>query len=295
MVAGPERVLVEIAGRRLSVSNFDKPLYADGTTKGEVVAYYTAVAPALLPFVTGRPLTLRRWPDGTAAPGFFEKHLARSAPDWLRRATVGEVRHVVIDDVAGLVWVANLAGLELHVPQWRVDGEGRARPPDRLVVDLDPGPPADVLTCAEVALLVREVLVAEGLRPQPKTSGGKGLQLLAPLAGDVPADAVKEAARQAAVRLERAHPGLVVSRMEKAVRRGRVLFDWSQNHPAKTTIAAWSLRGGAQPTVSTPVSWAELEAALEAHDATRLRFDLRQAVSRAVGPNPWGADWSSLG
>jgi bifunctional non-homologous end joining protein LigD len=286
-----ERLTVEVAGRTLSVSNLSKQLFPSGYTKGEVIAYYTAVAPVLLPHLAGRPLTLRRWPDGTAGPSFFEKNVARNAPAWMRTAAVptpgstrdrDTVEFVVVDDLPGLVWVANLAGLELHVPQWRLADDDEPLPPDRLVVDLDPGPPADLVACCRVALLVRDALAADGLALVPKTSGAKGLQAYAALAGSAPWEEVHRYAKQVAERIEREHPRLVVSRMEKALRRGKVLVDWSQNHRAKTTIAPYSLRGLPDPTVSTPVGWDEVEAVADGADPRALRFLADDVVSRVA-------------
>lgn len=267
--AAETRVVVEVAGRRLSLSNLEKVLYpGSGTTKGEVIDYYTRVSPALLPHLQGRPLTLRRWPNGTGTAGFFEKNAARHAPDWIRTAVIETpgstkdretIEFVIVEDLPSLVYVATMAGLELHVPQWRVDDEARPLFPDRLVVDLDPGAPADVVDCCRVAVLVRDLLGGDGLPAHPKTSGNKGLQLYAGLDATASGEDVNGYARAMAQRLERAHPELVVSRMEKRLRPGKVLVDWSQNNAAKTTIAPYSLRGREIPTVSTPVTWAEVE------------------------------------
>lgn len=283
-----ERVSVSVDGRRLSLSNLDKSLYPDGTTKGDVIAYYTAVAPVLLPHLLDRPLTLRRWPDGTDAPGFFEKNVARTAPDWVRQVVLPvpgstkdreTIRFVLVQDLPTLVWVANLAGLELHVPQWRVDANGDPTPPTRLVVDLDPGPPADILTCCRVALLARDVLAEHGLPTWPTTSGGKGMQLYAPLDGTTPWTQVKNLAQELAERLERDHPALVVSRMDKRLRRGKVLVDWSQNHGGKTTICPYSLRGRDRPSVATPVEWSEVQ---DARHAADLSFEPSSVLARVA-------------
>lgn len=268
---------MSVEGRRLSVSNLDKALYPDGTTKGDVIAYYTAVAPVLLPHLRRRPLTLRRWPDGTAAPGFFEKNVARTAPDWVHQVDLpvpgstkdrDTIRFVTVEDLPTLVWVANLAGLELHVPQWRLDERDRPGHPDRLVVDLDPGPPADILTCCAVALQVRAVAADAGLQTSPTTSGGKGLQLYARLDGSMTWQEARELAQAWAEQLERT-TDVVVSRMDTRLRRGKVLLDWSQNHAGKTTISPYSLRGRERPSVATPLTWAEVE---DATDPSALRF-----------------------
>ena len=182
-----------------------------------------------------------------------------------------------MDDLPTLVWVANLAGLELHVPQWRLDEQDEPLPPDRLVVDLDPGPPADVVTCCAVALLVRDTLADIGLATRATTSGGKGLQLYATLDGTLSSQDARRLARQLAEKLEKEHPGLVLSVMDTKARRGKVFLDWSQNHPGKTTISPYSLRGRALPSVATPLSWDEVESA---HLAADLRFTLDDVLAR---------------
>jgi bifunctional non-homologous end joining protein LigD len=261
---------VEVDGRRLALSNLEKVLYpATGTTKAEVIAYYTAVAPVLLPHLTGRPVTRKRWPDGVASSPFFEKNAPMGTPDWVRTVRLPvpgstkdreTIDFALIDGLADLVWTANLAALEIHVPQWTVGPRGAVRGPNRFVVDLDPGAPAGLAQCAEVAFAARERLAADGLECVPVTSGGKGMQLYAPLAGTQDAMVVHGYAKAVAEELERAMPKLVVSRMTKAIRPGRVLFDWSQNHPAKTTISPYSLRGRDLPTAAAPRTWEELEA-----------------------------------
>jgi bifunctional non-homologous end joining protein LigD len=260
-----QRVAVTVDGRTLSLSNLDKVLYPeDGFTKGEVIHYYTAIAPALLPHLAGRPLTVVRYPNGVRRTGFFEKNAPLGTPGWVhtRRLPVpgsasgrDTLDFIVVDGLAAVVWLANLAALELHVPQWRVGAAG----PDRLVLDLDPGEPAGLEQCAEVALLLRERLAADGLTAYPKTSGRKGMQLMCAIAGEQDAEVVSGYARTLAVELEAAHPARVVSRMAKAARPGRVFIDWSQNNAAKTTVAPYSLRAASAPTVSTPLTWAEVE------------------------------------
>jgi bifunctional non-homologous end joining protein LigD len=261
---------VEVGGRRLMLRNLDKVLYpATGTTKGEVLAYYAAVAPALLAQLHDRPLTRKRWPDGVGSAGFFEKNLPAGTPTWVRRValpTPGSTKdrelitYPLLDDLAGLVWVANLAALELHVPQWRVGPQGAVHAPDRLVIDLDPGAPAGLAECTQVAHVVRERLADDGLDAVPVTSGGKGMQLYAAVSGHQDAASVHGYVKRLAEQLERELPRLVVSRMTKSLRPGRVLLDWSQNHPTKTTIAPYSLRGGALPCAAAPRRWTELEA-----------------------------------
>lgn len=268
---------VQIGEHRLVLRNLGKVLYPDsGTTKGEVLAYYTGVAEAMLVHVRHRPATRKRWPDGVAGPSFFEKNLPNGTPAWVRRVRLpvpGSMRdretivYPLIDDLASLVWTANLAALEIHVPQWTgapsPDGDrvrGTAGLPNRLVVDLDPGAPAGLAECTEVALAVREQLTGDGLDCHPVTSGGKGMQLYAPLRGDQDAEVVIGYAKALAEAMQARLPRLVVSRMTKAIRPGKVFIDWSQNNPAKTTIAPYSLRGRQFPTVAAPRSWAELEA-----------------------------------
>jgi bifunctional non-homologous end joining protein LigD len=286
-----KKVIVDVDGRRLGLSNLDKVLYPEhGTTKGEVIDYYTRIAPVLLPHLADRPLTRKRWPDGVAAGSFFEKNAPRGTPDWVRTVTLPSpgstrgteaVTYVVCDELPTLVWLANLAVLEMHVPQWRVD-DARARNPDRLVLDLDPGAPANVIECCQVALILAETLAADGLLAYPKTSGSKGMQMYIALDGKADVDTVHGFARRLAERLEKEHPRLVVSRMEKRLRPGKVLVDWSQNNAAKTTVAPYSMRGREQPTVSTPVTWDEVEQAARSNAKSRLplRFDYRDALGR---------------
>lgn len=261
MAAGGQ--LVEIGGRRLRLSNLEKVLYpATGTTKGEVIDYYSRIAPAILPHLRGRPVTRLRWPDGVGHPPFFAKDLEAGAPAWLPRRAIdhsgGAKDYPLVDDVAGLVYLAQVASLELHTPQWRFDGAGR-NSPDRLVLDLDPGPGAGLAECAEVARWAREILQGVGMDPLPVTSGSKGIHLYAALDGTRSSDEISAFARELARALEADHPELVVSAMSKAVRPGKVFVDWSQNNGAKTTIAPYSLRGREQPWVAAPRSWGELE------------------------------------
>jgi bifunctional non-homologous end joining protein LigD len=273
-----DRSAVEIDGRRLSVSNLDKVLYPTaGFTKGEVIDYYARVAPVLLPHVEQRPASFIRYPDGVETKGFFAKNAPKGTPSWVRTvrlpapgSTLGreELDYVVVDERPTLVWAANLAAIELHVPQWTVGPRGAVRNPDLLVVDLDPGPPANVLQCAEVALLVREYLTEHGLMSFAKTSGSKGMQVYAPIA---PATdrRTSDYAHEMAKALEQEHPKLVLSRMAKNLRGGKVFVDWSQNNGAKTTVAPYSLRAREQPWVSTPVTWDEVA---DARKLTDLQF-----------------------
>ena len=266
----PDDQLVSIDGRQFKLKRLDKVLYPEaGTTKAEVLDYYARIAPVLLPQLADRPVTRIRWPDGTDSTPFFEKNVPSYAPSWVRTVTLptpGSSRNretlifPVLRETADLVWMANLAALELHVPQWTVGPRGAVRNPNRLVIDLDPGPPAGLAECAEAAHLIRDRLAEDGLTAIPVTSGSKGLQLYAPLDGSQSADLVIGYAKRLAETLARSHPKLVVSNMTKALRVGKVLLDWSQNNPSKTTICPYSLRGRARPWVAAPRTWEELAA-----------------------------------
>ncbi|RZT86424.1 bifunctional non-homologous end joining protein LigD [Pseudonocardia sediminis] len=261
---------------RARLTNPDKVLYPrTGTTKTDVLAHYLAVAEVMLPHIADRPLTMVRWPDGVGKPSFFEKNVARHAPDWVRTARVGTpggrsetADFPVIDSVEGLAWAANLAALELHVPQWRLGPRDGRHPPDLVVFDLDPGEGTSIVECCRVAEWLDDVLAEHDLEAWPRTSGGKGLQLYIPV-GVTRAEQTSEFAHDVADRLATDHPREVVSVMAKARRTGRVFVDWSQNNTAKTTIASYSLRGRERPTVATPVTWDEVRAC---HAAEDLRF-----------------------
>lgn len=266
-------VHVEVEGRTLRLSNLDKVLYpGTGTTKGEVLHYYAQVAPVMLPHLAGRAATRIRWPHGTGQGSFFEKNAPAGTPSWVRIAAVpttgsrggteGELRFPVVDDVATLTWLANLAALEIHVHQWRVDDDSRPLPPDRLVVDLDPGDGTGLGECAEVALMVRDRLAADGLACAPVTSGSKGLHLYAALDGSRDSGEVRDYAHELGEELARSS-SLVITEMTKAKRSGKVFLDWSQNTAAKTTVAPYSLRGREAPYVAAPRTWAEIEAGAE--------------------------------
>lgn len=262
MTQARTEVAVDVEGRTLTLVNLEKVMYPrSGTTKAEVLHYYAQVAPVLLPQLAGRAVTRIRWPHGTGDASFFEKNAPAGTPSWIRVVAMPNgVRFPVIDSLAGLTWLVNLASLELHVHQWTVDERGQVLPPDRMVIDLDPGDPAGLGECARVALLVRDRLAAEGLSCVPVTSGSKGLHLYAPLTGGRSSDEVRDHAKEIAEELERAHPRLVVSQMAKARRGGKVFLDWSQNVAAKTTISPYSLRGRERPMVAAPRTWAEIEA-----------------------------------
>jgi bifunctional non-homologous end joining protein LigD len=260
-----QRIRVDVDGQSLELSNLDKVLYpAAAFTKGEVINYYTQVAPVLLPHLRDRALTRIRYPNGVDGQSFFEKNKPGGTPDWVRVETLPvpgstkdreTIDYVVADDLPTLVWLANLAALELHTPQWRV-GED----PDLMVVDLDPGAPAGLRECCTVAVLMRDRLAEDGLTAYPKTSGKKGMQLSCPIAGTQPAEEVSAYAKRIAEELERGSPKSVTSKMAKRLRPGKVFIDWSQNSASKTTVAPYSLRAQATPTVSTPLTWEEVEA-----------------------------------
>ncbi|WP_199431464.1 non-homologous end-joining DNA ligase [Qaidamihabitans albus] len=281
-----EGQLVEVAGRRLRVSNLDKVLYPeDGFTKGEVIDYYVRAAQVLLPHVRDRPMTLKRYPNGVEGNSFFEKDVSRHAPEWVRTVcieTPGSSRgaekadFALVQDLPTLVWVANLASLELHVPQWTVGPRGAIRDPDLLVFDLDPGSPATIVECCAVALRLREELESEGHAAYPKTSGSKGMQVYSPVRTRS-GERTGEYARGLAERLERELPELVVSRMTKRLRPGKVLIDWSQNNPKKTTVAPYSLRARPAPTVSTPILWDEVQ---ECRQPADLVFTADEVLDR---------------
>ena len=263
----PSKIVVEVDGHHVTLSNLDKVLYPNGFTKGQVIDYYTRIAPVLLPHLERRAVTRKRYPDGVEGQVFFEKNTPRGTPEWVHTevlpspgSTKGRetIEYVVIDDLATLVWTANLAALELHTHMWKI---GRTTP-DLLVLDLDPGPPASIVECCEVALLLRDRLARDGVDALAKTSGSKGLQLYA----RAPVQDTSAYAKGLAAELERSHPALVVSRMAKVERPGKVLVDWSQNNLAKTTVTVYSLRARPEPTVSTPITWAEVEACTRASD-----------------------------
>jgi bifunctional non-homologous end joining protein LigD len=262
--------MVDVEGRQVRVSHLEKVMYpSTGTTKAEVMNYLVRVAPALLAQLKDRPVTRIRWPDGMGGEKFFEKNVPRGAPEWLRRQTLraapgsddegAELVLPFVDDLAGLVWCANQGSLELHTPQWSVGPRGGVRRPDRLVIDLDPGAPAGLDECATVAHLVADRLREDGLPESvPVTSGSKGMQLYAKLPGTKTVMEVRQYARDLAYAVAAAHPQLVVAVMKKDVRGGKVLIDWSQNHPAKTTITPYSLRGRELPRVAAPRWWDEV-------------------------------------
>jgi bifunctional non-homologous end joining protein LigD len=269
-------VEVEVEGRRLSLSNLDKVMYpSTGFTKGQVIDYYTRVAPVLLPHLRDRPLTLKRYPNGIEGQYFYEKRCPSHAPDWVRSQEASGINFCVCDDLPTLVWLANLADIELHPSLSLVDDVLR---PTVMAFDLDPGPPAGLAECCEVALILREALGRIGLESFAKTSGSKGIQVYAPLnVDDVDYDGgTKPLSRALARHLEGEHPKLVVSSQKKELRRGKVLIDWSQNDEHKTTVSVYSLRARERPTVSTPLHWAEVEAG----DPDALVFEADDVLDR---------------
>ncbi|HUA14124.1 MAG TPA: non-homologous end-joining DNA ligase [Verrucomicrobiae bacterium] len=275
---------VEIQGRHIPLSNLDKVLYpAVGFTKKDVIDYYVRIAPALLPHLAGRALTRKRYPDGVDAQPFFEKNAPMHRPDWVKTAPIWSgsnrrtVHYVLADDLATLVWLANLAALELH-PSLALAADITC--PTEMVFDLDPGPPADIVQCCQVGLWLREIFEHLGLQSFPKTSGSKGLQVYIPLNTPTDFDATKLFSHALAQLLEHDHPQQVVSEMKKQVRTGKVFVDWSQNDEHKTTVAVYSLRAKEHPTVSTPVTWDEVERCLKKKDSKLLVFEAKQTIAR---------------
>jgi len=287
MRPGGEEVRVDVEGRTLTLTNLDKVLYPrSGTTKGEVINYYAQIAPVLLPLLRDRPVTRVRWPHGVERDRFFEKNAPAGTPRWVRTADVpttgsrGESRHgdrlvyPVIDDLATLTWAANLAALELHVHQWTVTKQGKPRGADRLVIDLDPGDPAGLHECCQVALLVRDKLAERKLDARAVTSGSKGMHLYATLPRRQDSDAVSAMAKELAEELQGEQPKLVTATMTKSKRSGKIFLDWSQNAGSKTTLSPYSLRGLERPTVATPVTWEEVgEGAEDPLALEQFRYD----------------------
>jgi bifunctional non-homologous end joining protein LigD len=277
--------VIEIEGKHLKLTNLEKILYpATGFTKGQVVDYYARIAPVLVPHLTARPLTLKRYPGGVDKEFFFEKNTTKYRPDWVKTAPIWSegnhrnVNYVLVNDLATLVWVANLAAIELH-PSLSL--AKKIESPTILAFDLDPGAPANILQCCQVAFWLRDIFEHFGLQSFPKTSGSKGLQIYVPLNTPTTYDITKPFAHALARLLENEHKDLVVSDMKKSLRVGKVLVDWSQNDEHKTTVAVYSLRAREHPTVSTPVTWEEVERALKKKDPSLLIFEAPQVVERA--------------
>ena len=262
---------VSIEGRRLKLSNLEKVLYPEtGTTKADVLAYLAEIAPVLIAHIANRPATRKRWVNGTGGEMFFQKNLDDSTPEWVKRRTIEHSNHSneypLVNDLATLTWLGQIAALEVHVPQWQFGRTGVRKNPDRFVIDLDPGPGVGLAECAEVARWARAILHDMGLDPMPVTSGSKGIHLYAALDGKQDSEAVSAVAHELARALEADHGDLVVSDMKKSLRDGKVLVDWSQNSAAKTTVSAYSLRAKDRPTVSTPISWDEVAACARPED-----------------------------
>jgi bifunctional non-homologous end joining protein LigD len=273
-----------VEGKKLGVSNLDKILYPKaGFTKGQVIDYYIRIAPTLLPHLKDRPLTMKRYPNGVEGEFFYEKNCPLHRPKWVRTARVwseGNNRNMdycLANDLPTLVWAANLADLELHTSLARKSNVAR---PTMMVFDLDPGAPADIVQCCQVGLWLRDLLAGMKLKSFAKTSGSKGLQVYCPLNTPVTFDQTKALSRALGEHLEREHPKLVISKMARALRAGKVFVDWSQNDEHKTTICVYSLRAKERPTVSTPVSWKEVETALKKKDAKLLTFTSDQVLAR---------------
>jgi bifunctional non-homologous end joining protein LigD len=280
MMAKATEVDVEIDRRRLKLSNLDKVLWpGTGFTKGQMIDYYARIAPAMVPHLAGRPITLRRYPNGVTGQSFFEKNCPSHRPSWVPTVEMSKVGYCQLDEPAALAWVANLAAIELHPTLARGPDLGQ---PLSVVFDLDPGAPADVLTCARVAMIVRDTLETLGLQAWAKTSGSKGLQLYVPLNTPVTYRDTKPFAQALAQVLEQNHPDLIVSTQDRAVRTGKILIDWSQNTASKTTVAVYSVRARDRPTVSTPVTWDELDDALGHDDADALVFDTDAVLARVA-------------
>jgi bifunctional non-homologous end joining protein LigD len=272
---------VEIEGRRLRLSNLDKVLYpAVGWTKAQVIDFYARIGATMLPHLEDRPVTMVRWPDGVDGKSFFEKRCPPHAPKWVETTDVAwGLNACVVDELPTLVWMANLAALELHTPQARAATWGR---PDSVVFDLDPGPRTTILDCCRVGLELRDVLDQLGLVSVVKTSGSKGLHLAVPLHTDATDDGTKEFALAAGQLLAKRDPKRVTVVMKKEERTGRVFVDWSQNDQNKTTIAAYSLRAKERPTVSTPVSWDEVSDALDGGDPSVFTFEAGDVLDRVA-------------
>jgi bifunctional non-homologous end joining protein LigD len=277
---------VEVEGRTLSLSNLDKVFYpSTGFTKGHVIDYYMRISPVLLPHLRGRHLTLKRYPNGVEGDFFYEKQCPGHRPAWVRTQAVWsrhngrEIDYCMVDDLATIVWLANLADLEMHTPLAHATDP---KAPTFLAFDLDPGPPATIVECAEVALRLRDAFDHFGLLAFPKTSGSKGMQIYVPLNTPTTYDVTKPFARGVAQVLERRMPELVVSEMRRDLRPGKVFIDWSQNDEHKTTVCVYSLRARETPTVSTPITWDEVEAVTRTRDPDDLAFTSDQVLERVA-------------
>ncbi len=280
------KTILKVENREVAVSHLEKIFYPDtGFTKGQVLNYYASIAPVLLPHLKGRPVSLKRYPDGVNGLFFYEKQCPSHAPEWIKTAKVaksdgGEIDYCLLNDLPSLLWAANIANLELHTFQHRAPALLR---PTALVFDLDPGPPADLVKCCEVALLIRDMFEALGLKCFPKTSGSKGMQLVVPLNTAMTYEKTKAFAHHVAVSLVAQFPALVVSEMKKSLRAGKVFIDWSQNDDKKTTVCVYSLRAKDSPTISTPLQWSEVEKA--GRKSKPLAFEPEEVLKRV---SKWG-------
>jgi bifunctional non-homologous end joining protein LigD len=280
----PQSPVVEVEGKRLSLSNLEKVLYpATGFTKGQVIDYYARIAPALIPHLQGRPVTMKRYPNGVDDEYFYEKNAPKHRPNWVKTAPIWSrhnrrhINYLLVDDLPTLTWLANLASLEIH-PSLALAEDINC--PTMMVFDLDPGAPANIVQCAQVGVWLRDIFEYWGLQSFPKTSGSKGLQIYVPLNAPTSYEVTKPFAHGLARLLEHQHPELVVSEMKKEVRSGKVFVDWSQNDEHKTTVSVYSLRAREHPTVSTPVTWDEVERALKKKDASLLVFEAPDVIKR---------------
>lgn len=277
------KTTVEIGGVQLTLSNLDKTFYPTGFTKGQVIDYYVRIAPALLPHLYNRPLTMKRYPDGALAKFFYQKQCPDHRPEWMKTTPIwsdhndDHIDFCLVNDIPSLVWAANLAALELHTS---LSLAAQPLRPAFLVFDLDPGPPATIVECCQVALWLKDILDSQKLQSFPKTSGSKGLQLYVPLNTATDYDHTKSFAHALARILEKEYPEQVVSKMTKKLRVGKVFVDWSQNDDHKTTVCVYSLRARETPTVSTPVTWEEVTQALTKRDGSILSFEAPQVLTR---------------
>lgn len=279
----PVNTVLPVGDALLKLSNLDKVFYSDGFSKGEVIDYYIRIAPALLPHIEDRPLTLKRYPHGAGGKFFYQKSCPKSKPPWLNTVPVWSegrgtaIHFCLIDSLPALIWAANLAALELHPSLSRA---AHVACPSVMVFDLDPGPPATMVQCAEVGLMLRTILAEYGLTSYPKTSGSKGLQIYVPLNTPCSYHQTKGFSRFLATSLAAHRPDLIVAKMNKSLRPGKVFIDWSQNDEHKTTVAVYSLRAKDRPSPSAPVTWQEVEAVYQQQDPALIDFHCRQVLER---------------
>ena len=276
--------VVDVDGKRLSLSNLDKVLYPSaGFAKGQVIDFYARIAPVLLPHLAGRPVTMKRYPDGVDGEYFYEKNAPKHRPDWVKTAAIWSrhnrrnINFLLVDDLPTLTWLANLASLEIH-PSLALAKDISC--PTMMVFDLDPGPPANIVQCSQVGLWLRDIFAHWGIESFPKTSGSKGLQIYVPLNTPTSYEETKEFAHAIARLLEQEHRGMIVSDMKKELRTGKVFVDWSQNDEHKTTVTAYSLRARQRPWVSAPLTWKEVETALRTKKIDAIHFEADEVVGR---------------